>query len=171
MSYHFIHGGCGIKPFIDLYLLQQKIQYNNETVREYCKKCKIEQFFDNLLNLTDVWFNGKSHTPLSLKCEEYIFTGGVYGTLENRVQLAQSKQGGKIKYIFSRIFVPYSTLRNYYPILNKHKWLLPIMQVGRWMKLIFKGKLDKGVREFKASQNISKSQQAGLSDFLDEIGL
>lgn len=171
MSYHFVHGGCGIKPFMDMYIIRNNMRYDDTTVRNYCRQCGLESFYDNMLYVTDVWFARELHTPLSQQIEEYIMKGGVYGSLENQVAVAQSKRGGKTGYIISRMFVPYGVLKNYYPILKKHKWLFPFMQIRRWFGFIFSGGFERGVREVRANQKVSESQVSSMSSFLNEVGL
>ena len=171
MSYHFVHGGCGIKPFMDMFIIMSTMRYDDSLVRTYCKQCGIEEFYNHVLYVTDVWFGTKPHTVLSRNIESYVLSGGVYGTIENKVKVAQSKQGSKIKYALSRIFVPYDTLVLLYPILHKHKVLFPIMQVWRWIGLVFKGRIRRGVRELTVNQQISKAEVNSMRDFLQQIGL
>lgn len=171
MAYHFVNGGCGIKPFVDLCIIKDKMSYDDAVVRDYCRLCKIEKFYDNVLTVLDVWFKNATPTPLSLQIESYILRGGVYGTVENRVIVAQGKQNGRSNYILSRLFMPYDTLKNYFPILEKHKWLLPFMQVRRWFRFLFKGKLKRGVFEVKVNQNVSKDKVLEMNEFLKNVGL
>lgn len=171
MVYHFIHGGCGIKPFMDLYILKNKMGYDDALVRTYCRQCDIEGFYDNVLYVTDVWFGEQTHTSVSYQIERYVLKGGVYGALENKVTIARSKQGSKANYALSRIFIPYDTLKYLYPVLEKYKFLFPFMQVRRWLKIIFCGKFKRGVRELKFNQNISESSISDMNEFLKAIGL
>jgi hypothetical protein len=147
------------------------MQYDGNTVREYCKICGIETFYDNVLYVTDVWFGGAVHTDISRRTEEYILRGGVYGSLENSVALAHTKKGGKAKYILSRIFFPYDSLKNQYPVLNKHRWLFPFMQVARWFRFLFKGDFGRSLKEIKINNSVSSADAAGIREFLCDIGL
>ena len=171
MAHHFVHGGCGIKPFIDMYIINNRFEYNDALLREILRKCDMENFYDNVLYVTDVWFGEETHNYLSKQVEEYILKGGVYGSLENRVTVAQGQQGNKVKYAMSRIFLPYNSLKNYYPILNTKKWLFPFMQIVRWFRLIFCGGLDRGIHEMKINQTISADKASAAKIFLENIGL
>lgn len=171
MAYHFTNGGCGIKPFMDLYILKNRMKYNEEAVRNYCRQSGIEDFYNNVLWVTDIWFGDKTHTPLSLQIESYVLNGGAFGSLENKVTVVQAKQGGKTGYMLSRIFLPYDSLKTSYPILKKRKWLFPFMQVIRWFRLIFFGRLFHAAREMKINQNISRKQRDAMGDFLRKVGL
>lgn len=171
MSYHFVRGGCGIKPFMDLYILRNKMAYEENVVADYCKQCGIETFYRHVLDVTDIWFGNKSHTPVSLRIEQYILKGGVYGTLENQVLVAQSKQGSKLKYFLLRIFMPYDSLKDYYPVLQKHPYLFPVMQICRWFRILFCGDTKRSMKELSYNSNISRSQAEEMKDFLNQIGL
>ena len=76
-----------------------------------------------------------------------------------------------LKYALSKIVIPYDELKFHYPILQKHRWLTPIMQIRRWFKLIFCGHARRSMRELSYNRNISKSQADEMKTFLDEIGL
>lgn len=171
MAHHFIRGGCGVKPFVDMYIIQNKMKYDETMVRKLCRDCGIEKFYDNILQLTEVWFFGKEHTSISMQIENYIFKGGVYGTLENKVTVSRGKKASKVKYALSRIFVSYDLLKDYYLILQKHKWLFPFMQVRRWFSLICGGRLKYGIREMKVNRNISQDNAENMSNFMENVGL
>ena len=160
-----------MKPFVDMYIIQNKMKYDETMVRKLCRDCGIEKFYDNILQLTEVWFFGKEHTSISMQIENYIFKGGVYGTLENKVTVSRGKKASKVKYALSRIFVSYDLLKDYYLILQKHKWLFPFMQVRRWFSLICGGRLKYGIREMKVNRNISQDNAENMSNFMENVGL
>ena len=171
MAHHFVHGGCGIKPFVDMYIISNRFEYNDALLREILRKCDMESFYENVLYVTDVWFGEETHNYLSKQVEEYILKGGVYGSLENRVMVAQGQQGSKVKYAMSRIFLPYNSLINFYPILKTKKWLFPFMQIVRWFRLIFCGGFNRGIHEMKINQTISADKASAVKIFLENIGL
>ena len=95
----------------------------------------------------------------------------MYGTDANRVIVQQQKQGGKVRYALSKIFLPYETLKYHYPILQKHKALTPIMEVRRWGKLIFCGHLKRTVKELKYNSTISEDVVAETRSLFKNVGL
>ncbi len=170
MAKHFENGGCGIRPFIDLYVLDN-LAVDFEKRLALLKEGKLLTFAQVLKGLNGVWFNNEEQNSLLKQVEEFILNGGLYGTMENRVAIKQNKRGGKFKYVMSRIFLSYEDIKSIYPVLEKHKWLTPLFEVVRWFKLIFCGKLKKGVKEFKHSQSLSKEQTVKTKEFLENIGL
>lgn len=171
MYYHFIKGGCGIKPFIDVYLLDKNIEYDRSVVEEYCRNCGIERFYLNATKLIGVWLENKPHTELTRQMEEYILTGGVYGTLENKVAIDHKGDSGKLGFICKRIFISYAALKKMYPIIGKYKILTPIMHLRRWFNLIFKGKLKKSVSELQISNSLEKEKVSSVSEMFKELGI
>ena len=171
MAYHFLTGGCGVRPFLDLWIWEQRVGYENTVLVSMCKECNLEAFFDAVKRVCDVWFSGAEEDPLSAKIREFILRGGVYGSVENKVSVQQHKTGGKWKYLWSRLFLPYDTLKYYYPILQKHKWLLPICEVRRWFRLILKRSAKRSLSEINATQAISQTQAEASAHLLNELGL
>ena len=43
MSYHFTHGGCGIKPFMDLYIIEKNITFQLYYTENIYKKATTEE--------------------------------------------------------------------------------------------------------------------------------
>lgn len=171
MSYHFVNGGCGIRPFLDLWILKQNICWNQKKLRELCIEAGLDQFCDKCMELTEVWFGDKNHSAITQHMEDYIFQGGVYGTMSNRVMIDQAKSGNRWKNLVNRLFMPYYKMKVRYPILEKRKWLTPVYYIVRWWQLITQGKLNRAMKEFAVNQSSSEKEitEAGL--FLEELGL
>ncbi|MBQ7896869.1 MAG: nucleotidyltransferase family protein [Clostridia bacterium] len=171
MCYHFTWGGCGIRSFVDLYLMRDKLDYDENVLRAYLKEAEIEKFYDSVISLIEVWLGDKEHSELTQKIEKYIFSGGIYGNNETRIAMQQGKSGGKIGFILSRLFLPLETLKSYYPILNKYPWLYPFMIVRRFMRLITKKAYKNASNELKINGSVSKEKVNETKNFLKELGL
>lgn len=171
MAKHFENGGCGIRPFIDLYILD-RINVENQSKRdELLAEGDLLQFAMIARKLSKIWFDGDKHDQLTLQLQNFILHGGVYGSSDNRVAIQQKKKGGKFGYIVSRIFIPYTKLKRYYPILEKHRWLTPIMQVRRWFMLLKPDIAKMAKTEIAHNNSIDKSKAKEMHDFLQRIGL
>lgn len=171
MAYHFLFGGCGVRPFIDLYLLRQNLQIDERKLNALLDKAGLCKFYECLICLCDVWLNGYEHTNITQKMQDYILLGGVYGSLENRVALQQQKKSGRISYLFSRVFLPYNKLKDYYPILKKYPVLTPVMEIRRWGRIIFCGRLKMSARELELNSSMSQDKQQLAKELLSELGL
>ena len=171
MAKHFENGGCGIRPLIDLWILDNLNDCNLPKRDKLLENGALIKFADASRKLSKVWLEGKESDNLLSQMEKYILYGGVYGNTENRVAVQQQKRGGKFKYAISRIFIPYEEIKFHYPILHKHKWLTPIMQVRRWLKLLFFGGVKRSVNELKYNSAITKNKADETNILLTKIGL
>ncbi len=171
MAKHFESGGCGIRPFMDLWLLD-RLDNGDRNLRDaLLQEGGLLKFAQTARRLSAYWFDGAEMDATAQKMEEYILGGGVYGSSQNRVELQQKRRGGRIGYLFSRIFIPYAKLKRYYPVLEKHRWLTPIMQVRRWFMLFKPSVAKMAKQELRANKSVDKEKAAEMNEFLDEIGL
>ena len=172
MAKHFETGGCGIKPFMDIWILNNRMSKNTQLRNEILEHGGLLAFANAAERLARVWFGGLKYDSMTLALEEYVLHGGVYGNTENRVLIGQQKKGGKFRYILYRIFLPYEELKNYYPKLNGKKWLTPFYEIKRWFRLIFvKGTAKKSLAELNTSNAVSKETQDKTQKLLQELGL
>ncbi len=171
MAKHFENGGCGIRPFIDLWILDG-IQGADIGKRDkLLQQGNLLKFANAARKLSRIWFLNEPYDDISQQMEDYILHGGVYGNNENRITVQQQKKGGRIEYALSKIFIPYDVIKFHYPILQKHKWLTPFMEIRRWFKLIFGGHAKRTLNELKYSQTISADKADATKEFLKNLGL
>jgi len=171
MAKHFEVGGCGIRPFIDLWILDRLPDENRSARDGLLSRGGLLKFAEVARKLSEVWFSGCEADEISLEMQDFILHGGAFGTSANRVALQQNKKGGRFGYILSRMFIPYEKLKRYYPILEKHRWLTPFMQIRRWFMLLRPDVAKMAKRELKANKDIDKSKAEKMNVFLENIGL
>lgn len=171
MANHFYSGGCGIRPFIDLWILNHKIDHDLQEREQLLRKGGVLTFARAAQLLSEVWFSGEAHTELTRKLEAFILYGGVYGNMENMAAVQQVKKGGRIQSILYKILQPYSLLKGHYPILQKHKWLLPFCQVARWFRLLSAHRWKRSLHELKTNAKISQEKISSATDLLKALGL
>lgn len=171
MAKHFENGGCGIRPFIDLWILDNLKGADLKKRDDLLEKGGLLVFAKAARKLSRIWFEDEERDTVSTQMENYILTGGVYGTTTNRITVQQQKKGGKIKYALSRIWIPYDAIKFHYPILQKHPWLMPFMQIRRWFKLVFCGHAKRSLNELKYNSEVSASEADNMQKFLENIGL
>lgn len=167
---HFEQGGCGIRPFIDLWILD-KIESADITKRDaLLAKGNLRKFTQTARRLNKVWFEGTSHDSVTQLMQEYVIRGGVYGSKTNEIAALQKRKGGKWQYAFSRIVLPYDEIKYMYPFLQKHSWLTPFMQVFRWFRILFSNATN-AFKELSYNQSISQKQAQQFREFFEELGL
>lgn len=171
MSYHFTGGGCGIRSLLDIFLLRKQKVYDETVLRGYLSQCGIEKFYDAILALIGVWFQGSAPTLLTEQMENFLLTGGMYGSEKKRIIIQQQRKGGRLKYLLGRLFMPYRELKIRYRVLEKCPILYPVMLVFRWIELLFGGKLKSSWKEAKIAWKTEKSRSEEANDFLRQIGL
>ena len=154
---HFRNGGCGIRPFIDLWYLEKSLPYDRKKTEKILQESGLLKFTEAARSLVDVWFGAEDHDAISKEMETYVLTGGVYGVLENRV--AVQTQKGRFSYFLFRVFPPYRVLKNQYLFLRKYPILYPFYIVRRWFNLLFvKGRAKNSLREWNVAREKSKEK-------------
>ena len=171
MAKHFENGGCGIKPVMDLWVLDRMENVDQERRDQLLDQGGLLKFAQAVRRLSRIWFDSEASDPLSQQMENYILHGGVYGTDDNRILFQQKKKGGRIRYLCSRIFLPYDKIKFYYPILQKHRWLTPIMEIHRWLRVMFCGRTGQTLWEIKFAANVTEAESQKAQEFLENIGL
>lgn len=167
MAYHFIHGGCGIRSFIDLWIFENKIETDDKIYRDLLKQANLEKFEKYAFKLMHYWLDNGGADEQILNMEHYILTGSTYGSTEKSVIIGNYKAGSKFKYFLNRIFMPLEDLATIYPKLYKHKWLLPFYQISRWTKIFKKRKSVK--QEINLTVNSKEDYSIDMMKNLDLI--
>lgn len=171
MSYHVLNGGCGIRSFIDLYLLEKYLKYNEEILIGLCKQGGLSNFKIEVEKLAFTWMENKDCDDRTKLFSEYILSGGVYGNSETASAINHVKNGSKVKYIFTRVFQSYDIMKEKYPVLKKHRWLMPVCQVRRWFYILTSDRKKLAPGLFTAGGNLSKEQVDKKIQLLKNVGL
>lgn len=155
MAKHIENGGCGVRPFIDLWLLNHRFP-ENPSRDELLVRGGLKKFADIAVRLSEYWFGANQHPDESvLLLERFVIAGGSFGTKENTVRIKSAKAHGKTGYLLGKIWMPYPNLCIQYPSLKGKRILQPAYELRRWMRIIFKGHLDYGVRELRLVNQLS----------------
>ena len=157
MSHHFVRGGLGIRPFIDLWLLQHKTQYDDDVVRDMCGSCGILKFYDASTEVADYWMENKE---ISSECKPFLqscMKGGVFGSVEQ--QNAQRQIGYKgVGFLFSRIFVPEYKVKELFPDETGKKHGNFYYQIKRWKYWLRKERREELKKQSKAILNTNSDE-------------
>lgn len=143
---HYRDSGVGIKYITDFYLYKKlKPNLDFEYIDKAFKKLKIDKFWENVDRLLDVWFeNGESNEVIDHMTVK-MFGSYTYGLLSHnfmsdvlkRTNAGQSKKRIVLARFWKIIFVPYSGMKELYPVLKKAPVLLPFFWVFRWFHVLF----------------------------------
>lgn len=157
---HFIHGGCGIRSFIDLWIINRRMPYDKAKVWALLKESGFTAFADKAEKLSEVWLSGAEHDEVTQSMQTFLFDGGVYGTMEMHMQVRLSARKNKVWYILSRIFLPYREMKLLYPSVGKCPLLYPIYTVRRWLNLIFvRGRAKHSLQELNTLSKTKENKE------------
>ena len=171
MMKHFMVSGCGIRFFVDLFLFDTKLEFDREKVNSMLEYAGLLEYAEKSSKMARIWFLDEERDEFYETYERHIVRGGIYGTTESKVIIQRERKGGRIGYAFKRIFLPYRTLKEMFPILKKHKWLTPVYEVVRWFRLLFGGRLKHSMNELNTNASVPDEESRMAAKMLCELGL
>ena len=172
MAKHFEHGGCGVRPFLDLWILNHRAGFDKQGGETLLQQNGLFTFAKACEKLSESWFGSADYDDVGRQMEDYLLVGGTYGTIENLVSIQQAKKGGKVKYLLSRIFISNKELRVKYPKLNDRPWLAPVYHVKRWLKPLTDKKTRKrSMHELEKTSNVTQDEKQAQEALLQRLGL
>ena len=170
MAEHVRNGGCGIRPFIDLYLLNAKLCYDRARTEALLAEYGLDKFEAMAVKLSESWMRGTESEEL-LPFEDYILTGGVYGTIEQTVAAKRRDGRGNLGYLMHRIFMPYSELKERHPRLDGRPWLTPFFEVWRWCGLAVPSRLKRSRKELRGASAVDSGKVMAVKELFESLGL
>lgn len=171
MVRHFLEGGCGVRPFVDMWVLNRRSRFDFSAENSLINKAGLTVFAKKAFKLSQVWFSEVTPDDVTRDMQEFILYGGVYGTASNRVKVQKAKEENGIKFVLSRIFLPYVFLKHQYPILKKAKYLTPVFWFVRGFEILLSGRFSKAVAELEYNKTINQEQLDNTKQMLSELEL
>lgn len=171
MASHFVRGGCGIRPFIDLWILENKFEFEREKLDNILEKVGMSKFYNACRTLSAVWMENKEHTEKTRIMEEYILKGGVYGSERNAAHIHAATGVGTRDTLLGIMFLPRANLEVLYPKLKRYPYLLPYYQVKRWFGIFNKKRRSTVIRLTSARSGVDAEYVKSAKKMLDEVGL
>lgn len=173
MAKHFLNGGCGIKPFVDLWILNhsKEIKFEKEKRNELLLKGGLLKFAKETETLSEVWFGNGEHDGVTQAMEKFVLFGGVYGNSVNHAAVKQVEKKGKVRHILSRIWMPYESLVFRYPNLKGKRFLQPFYEIKRWFSLFNRSVWKRSVGELKTNAAMDKETVNETEKLMDSLGL
>lgn len=153
---HFVGGGCGIKTVADFIAIKNRLNPNQSVLDDLLEKTGNKKFYDGIYRLIEAWDNG-TENEFTKNFGDYILDGGVFGTFE---QSAAMESAGNKHYVLRKIFVPKKELEKSFPILNKKPYLLPFLEVKRWLCFFSKKRRKIAETKIKAANDTELVKRA-----------
>lgn len=170
-AYHFIRGGCGMRPILDLWLIRKSPLYDEIKIRELCEKAGLLTFYDNFCALCSVWLDKGVHTEITREMETYIVSSGVYGTMQNSISSSIIRRGGKKGHILNLIIKPYDDLKIPYPIIEKYRFLTPVFEIVRLFDKVANGKTKTALESIKNTKSNSDDNVESMKKLIEKLGI
>lgn len=170
MAKHLEGGGCGVRPFLDLWLLEH-IEHDEEKRVRLLEAGGLNTFAAVASQLAAHWFDGKEAEEPALELEKYLIDAGAYGSSENHAAVKQVQKHSKASYILTRIWMPYRDLKLLYPRLERHPVLLPVYELKRWCKLLKPSMLRRKTKELQTISGMSDAKIDRAGKLMSTLGL
>ena len=171
MAKHFLVGGCGLRPFLDLWFMQEKLSYDEARLKQMLQDAGLQSFYVKVNELLDAWFHDGKKDGLLTGMEEYVLYGGVYGNQENIIVMKRARGYSSVRYLLERLFPPVDAMKYRYLVLNKHPWLLPWFWLCRAARHVKNGKAWRIGAEFRINRDFSKEDFNNADQLLKGLGL
>ena len=170
MAKHFQKGGCGIRSFLDLWVLRHRTDFDIPKCENFVRNHGLEKFEREAVALSEKWFSG-----LDIKVDEIfaklIIAGESYGTPLSKLQFESSKHNSMLATYMSRIFMSPSLMKVRYPILDKCIILLPFLWVVRWIQVFTQGDVNRIKRETKIIKSVKEDMQDDIRHLMTNLDL
>ncbi len=161
---HYRDGGAGIKYILDIWLYLKKNNVNMDYVKKELEKLGLLSFGENIIRLTQVWFENSPCDQLMEEMTKYIIDSGMYGNAKNKALVTQIRENS-VKDIekvsentkFRLIFPKMEHMKIHYPVLKRCPFLLPFCWIWRIVRVLI-GKTSRNtIKKFEyiTSENLS----------------
>ncbi len=170
---HFTYGGCGLRQFMDLYILTKKWQLDFEYIEKELRSINLDGFYETVNKLNGFLFDNEKPTEELLEIADYVFNSGTFGTHDHQMGLdyhkdsekkEQGLKGWKIKYFLHRWQMTVPQMKERYPILKKCILLLPFCHIHKFFRAVFFRR-----HIIKQQMNDLETMNSDLSDYVEHI--
>ena len=146
---HYFRGGCGIRRVLDVYYLNKHYGHliNRTAIRQALEHANAADFAAGLNSLALSWFGEGEEDLPQTDMAGYILNSGLHGNRYNEVKNRLDKtfdkttRFAKVKFLIRRVFGAGGTLKNKYPVLERHKILYPFCWLHRTFRALRPKKL------------------------------
>ena len=169
MAKHLKKGGCGVRYFIDLWLLNHRTQFDEDKRKALIGKSGLSEFAKHSVLLSEKWFTPVNTREDLSELEEFVLRGGIYGSLEHSVAIKKNKYKSRFVYYLNRVFLPYNRIKYAYPILKVFPILLPFCWVLRWFKVLNLKTRKHAINEIKIEGMTDSDSTARVERLMEQL--
>lgn len=174
---HYRDGSISAKNICDFWVCRKAWPDMDEAyIRTELKKLKLLDFYRNILDLLDTWFEGAAPTMAVEILTRTAFQGGIYTTEESQITVSVIKLSeetpslseGKYKWLWQKLFPSASALSQRFPVLKKYPLLLPFAWAVRWFDALFL-RHDRLKRSLATSQEVMRMDTDHVANYEDQL--
>lgn len=174
---HYRDGSISAKNICDFWVYRKVCPDMDETYMcSELQKLKLLDFYRNILDLLDAWFEGTAPTRAVELLTQTAFRGGIYTQEESQLTVSvikltketSSLSGSKHKWFWQNLFPPMNVLAQRYRILKKYPVLLPLIWVARWFEALFL-RPDRLKRNLATSQELMSLDATRIANYEDQL--
>lgn len=184
---HFYEKGAGVRLILDIAVIINKYgsTLNFQQIWRQLEEIKLDLFAKHIFDLCERWFGVripgmlfKMDRSTFIEMSKYILEGGTFGYSNNNIAIgalrkeySKTKSTNHIKFkaLLGKIFLSFDIMREKYPILKKHPYLL----VFAWIHRAFTCVVIKRKRTLRILKGIHKCSEEGQNTYImmEKIGL
>lgn len=171
MGRHLLHGGCGIRSFLDLWLIEHNEQYDKDKLNALLQEADMMRFYTGVKKLCGVWMENQPCDSRTEELARYIISGGTHGSMNNVAKVSAANGDHSLRFWRKLIFLSRTNLVVLYPKLKRYPILLPFYQVKRWMGIFDRKRYLRLKYRTKARANVEKTDGELTKKMLHNLGL
>ena len=138
---HFVLSGVGVRMFFDIYLMKKNAQLDFEYINTMLSKLQIDGFYETVLKINDILFEGKKASCELEEVVSFIFDSGMYGKLStfDHLTIVTRQMSGvsSVEQTLVNYGLGFKYMKNRYPILYKFPVLYPFSFIHRFVNGMF----------------------------------
>ena len=147
------------------------MEFDANKLHSWLLQAKLLEFYHSSLELCKVWMENAPHNDTTLRMEQFILTGGVYGTISNAALMKAARGESRLRSFLNLLFLSRENLEAVYPELKKHPGLFPLYQVKRWFG-VFNRQKRKKIHTMTSVRNAVDRDKENLTRILlQDLGL
>lgn len=171
MAKHLENGGCGVRPFMDLWILRHRVEGDAEERQALLERTGLTAFEKEATALAEHWFSEAPLTETGRLLAAAVLRGGVYGTLDTWAAMQRGQRGSDFAYWWRVIFPPFKELKLRYLFLAKWPIAYPFCLCHRLFEKMFGKKRRQSSERLRQATSVDKRESQAMAELLRRLDL
>ena len=171
MVKHLENGGCGVRPFMDLWILQHRFEADKEGRQSLLEETGLATFEREAVALAEHWFSEAPLTETGRLLEAAVLRGGIYGTIDTWAAMQQGRHGRGFGYWWRVVFPPFKELKLRYLFLPKWPIAYPFCLCHRLFEKTIGNKRQQTSMRLRQATSVDKQESKAMAELLQRLNL